>query len=161
MSDDILKVGIADLKVAKRETGIITYALGSCIGICLLDPLPKIAGMVHIMLPETNAGRIDNIAKYATTGIPALIKQMAAAGANPARMKAKIAGGAQMFKMTQGSAIGEIGKRNQQKVKEVLAAFNIPIIAEDCGANYARTLVFYRESGIAEVRSYDRGVKRI
>ncbi len=159
--NDLLKVGIADFKVARREPGIITYALGSCIGICLLDPVTKIAGMVHIMLPESSGERVDNPAKYAVTGIPLLVKSMTAAGANPIAFKAKIAGGAQMFQMKQASAIGDIGRRNIVKVREILAAMKIPVIAADVGENYARTLILHRESGVAEVKSYDRGIKTI
>lgn len=156
MNDDLLlKVGIADMKVAKREQGIVTFALGSCIGVCLYDPVTKVAGMVHIMLAEPGrTSGVDNVAKYATTGVPELINQMVRAGASKSRLVAKIAGGAKMFNMSANSSIGDIGRKNTDTVKRVLNEQGIRLLASDCGLDYARTLTLYRESGEARVRSY-------
>ena len=149
------------MKVAKTEQGLITYALGSCIGICLYDSAARIAGMVHIMLPQpSSTGKIDNIAKYATTGVPELIKKMTAAGASKVRLTAKIAGGAKMFAMNGGSsAIGEIGQRNAEMVRQILKQENIRLVGEDCGLDYARTMTFYRADGGAHIKSYGHGEK--
>jgi chemotaxis protein CheD len=161
MTDNLLKVGIGDMKVATKEDGIITYALGSCVGICLYDPVTKIAGMVHIMLPEPNISRVDNIAKYATTGIPELIRQMTLKGASKFRMTAKIAGGAEMFEVhDRNSSVGKIGHRNVEMVKRILQREKIRIIGEDCGLNYARTLTFTRMDGMAYINTYGHGEKK-
>lgn len=161
MNNELIKVGIADMKVAVTEQGLITYALGSCIGICLYDATAKIAGMVHIMLPQPASGRVDNPAKYASTGIPELIKQMTMKGASKLRLTAKIAGGAKMFAMNGvTSSIGEIGMRNAQMVKEILRKENIRLLGEDCGLDYARTMSFFRENGQAMIKSYGHGEKR-
>ncbi|MGN1350234.1 MAG: chemotaxis protein CheD [Anaerovoracaceae bacterium] len=157
----MLKVGIADLKVARTEEGLITYALGSCIGICLYDAGTRIAGMVHIMLPQPG-GKVDNRAKYATTGIPELIQQMVAAGASKTRLTAKIAGGAKMFAVNgTNTAIGEIGQRNAAMVRQVLKQNGIRILGEDCGLDYARTMSVFRADGSVHIKSYGRGEKTL
>jgi chemotaxis protein CheD len=104
--------------------------------------------------------RVDNIAKYATTGIPELIRQMTLKGASKMRMTAKIAGGAEMFAVQdKNSSIGKIGRRNVEMVKRILQHEHIRIIGEDCGLNYARTLTFMRMDGMAHINTYGHGEK--
>ena len=97
--NQVIKVGIADLNVAKNGDSLITYALGSCVGICLYDNVAKVAGLSHIMLPSSSGfspvGKTED--KFADTAIIRLVRLMEQSGARPARLKAKIAGGAQMF----------------------------------------------------------------
>lgn len=163
MSEELLKVGIADMKVASSEEGIITFALGSCIGVCLYDPSARIAGLVHIMLPEPGMRNgVDNVAKYATTGIPELLRQMTLAGADRYRIIAKIAGGAKMFNLLSNATnIGDIGQRNYEAVRKTLLAEQIRLVGSDCGLDYARTLILYRETGEARVRSYGHPEKKL
>ncbi len=154
----LIKVGISDLNVARAPDTLVTFALGSCIGICLYDNVTKVAGLSHIMLP-TSGGKADGQAyRYADTAIPILVQKMLAMGASKARMKAKIAGGAQMFgSATSNSAIGNIGKRNVDAVHQALARQGIQIIAEDTGKNYGRTVYFYADTGIMQVKAANRG----
>ena len=105
-------VGIADMKMVNGDAKVITYALGSCIGICLYDPKLKLAALVHIMLPlNMEAGR-KNPLKYADTGIRETLKAMQAKGAMKSRITAKCAGGAKMFEVAGKGALGNIGQRN-------------------------------------------------
>lgn len=154
----VVTVGIADLNVVKEPDVLATYALGSCVGICLYDAEKKIAGLAHIMLPLSReaAGNngIDNRRRYADTGITELIQSMSLMGASPARLTAKIAGGAQMFSTT--SSVFNIGERNVAAVKKILAAYKIRIIAEEIGENYGRTVFFHADTGIMEVRAATR-----
>ncbi len=149
-------VGIADMKQARASGTIITYALGSCIGICLYDPMIRLGAMVHIMLPEAPQNNIDNLFKYADTGIRETIRKMEAFGAMRSRMVAKIAGGAKMFDIPDTSMLGNIGERNAAAVKKVLIEERIRLLKEDTGANYARTLVFDVETGMAKIKVYGR-----
>ena len=110
MAENKITIGIADMKMAKGQDTLITYALGSCIGICLYDPLLKLGALIHIMLPLNMETGRKNTMKYADTGIRETIKMMEAKGASRARMTAKIAGGAKMFEVSAGS-IGNIGQR--------------------------------------------------
>lgn len=157
----MVNIGIADLNVVKSPEVLATYALGSCIGICLYDAELKIAGLAHIMLPwSKDAGAAaDNMRRYADTGITELIQKMVTMGAKKYRLTAKIAGGAQMF--SSNSAVFNIGERNIEAVKKVLATYNIPIVAEETGLNFGRTVFFYSEDGIMEVKAATRPTKRV
>ena len=130
------------MKMAQRDGTLITYALGSCIGICLYDPQIKLAALIHIMLPlNMEAGR-KNEMKYADTGIRETLKQMTAHGANKARITAKIAGGAKMFEVAGNGALGNIGQRNIESVRMTLRREGIRLLAENVGGSVARTLSF-------------------
>ncbi len=97
----MIKVGMADLNICKSPNAITTLGLGSCIGIALYDPVTKIGGLAHIMLPDSTQIRNNaNIAKFADTGITELVSRMVRAGASRTRLVAKIAGGAKMFEVT-------------------------------------------------------------
>lgn len=159
----IITIGIADLNVVKPPDSIITYALGSCIGICLYDKVNKIAGMAHIMLPlSTEAvGGIQNARKYADTGMLELIVLMEKAGAKKYNITAKIAGGAQMFALKETSTGMDIGLRNKVATKETLSKVGIKLIAEDCGLNFGRTVEFYAENGMLKIKTIAHGTKMI
>jgi len=152
----LLVVGISDQQIASSPDILVTYALGSCVGICLYDRLRRIGGLAHILLPEAfgDAGGI-NIYKFADRAIEELIRSMAKRGCVPLHMTAKIAGGANMF-ATQGKSIGD---RNIETVKKELQRLKVRIVAEDTGANYGRTAVFNPEDGSLTVKTVGKGNK--
>lgn len=157
-----VKVGMADLNICKSPDMITTLGLGSCIGIALYDPVTKIGGLAHIMLPDSTQMRNNtNIAKFADTGIEELVKRMIAAGANKNRLVAKIAGGAKMFEVSGLSAIGNVGERNAQASRNKLKQLGIPLKAEDTGLNYGRTVELYTETGEFRIKSVGKTVKSI
>lgn len=154
-------VGIADMKMVNGDAKVITYALGSCIGICLYDPKLKLAALVHIMLPlNMEAGR-KNPLKYADTGIRETLKAMQAKGAMKSRITAKCAGGAKMFEVAGKGALGNIGQRTIESVHTILKMEGIHLVAEDVGGGVARTLTFDAATGMATVQSYGKPVKTI
>lgn len=153
---EIIKVGMADLKTCVSPNGVTTLGLGSCVGIALRDPANKVGGLAHIMLPDSTAikNSQQNIAKFADTGIEELVRQMEQLGARRSRIVAKIAGGATMFSFQGGtSKVGQVGERNVEAVKAKLKELKIPILAQDTGANYGRTVIFYPESGEFHIRA--------
>ena len=155
-----ITIGFADMKMAKGEGMLITYALGSCIGICLYDPLIKLGAMVHIMLPlNMETGRKSPM-KYADTGLRETLRQMELQGASRARITAKIAGGACMFEI-KGGNLGNIGQRNIESVRMNLKKEGIRLLKEDVGGSVARTLLFDVSNGMGCVRSYGREEKII
>lgn len=157
-----IKVGMADLNVCKAPDMITTLGLGSCIGIALYDPVTKIGGLAHIMLPDSTQMRNNqNIAKFADTGIEELVKRMIAAGASKQRLVAKIAGGAKMFEVSGGSSIGNIGERNAEASKKKLKELGIPLKAEDTGLNYGRTVELYTETGEFRIKSVGKLIKSL
>jgi chemotaxis protein CheD len=160
----IIKVGMADLKVVLGKDEILkTTGLGSCVGVILFDPKNRVSGMAHVMLPASSIARdgVVNIAKYADTAIPDMIDRMISLGANKGRLIAKLAGGAQMFAFGGTSDTMRIGPRNVETCKEILSNLNIPIHAEDTGANYGRTIEFHCATGMLLIRSVQQGVKEI
>lgn len=153
---EIIKVGMADLKTCVSPDGVTTLGLGSCVGIALRDPVNKVGGLAHIMLPDSTAMKNSqqNVAKFADTGIEELVAQMEKLGARRSRIVAKIAGGATMFTFQgSGSTVGQVGDRNVEAVKVKLKELKIPILAQDTGANYGRTVIFYPESGDFHIRA--------
>ncbi len=159
---EIIKVGMADLKICKSPDGITTLGLGSCVGIAIRDPLTKVGGLAHIMLPDSTAIRDhSNIPKFADTGIDELVKQVVAAGAMRARLEAKIAGGAQMFGFQSGAAAVRVGERNVEAVRTKLFQLRIPILASDTGLNYGRTVIYYPETGDFVIRAVGKPEKVI
>ncbi|MGN0710762.1 MAG: chemotaxis protein CheD [Anaerovoracaceae bacterium] len=151
-------IGIAEMGAIKGTGQLITYALGSCIGICLYDKALKIAGMIHIMLPTAPEGGPGNsVCRYADTGIPALVSKMESMGSSKARMTAKIAGGAKMFNIPGDSVVGNIGERNIAEVKKILSGMGIKIVGEDVGLDYARTMSFTAEDGMVTIKAFAKG----
>lgn len=149
-----IKVGMADLNVCVSPDRITTLGLGSCVGIAIRDPVTKIGGLAHIMLPDSTTIRNNsNIPKFADTGIEELVKQVTRKGANRTRLVAKIAGGAQMFGFNSNSEMVRVGERNVQATKKKLAQMRIPILAEDTGKNFGRTVIFYPETGDFVIRA--------
>lgn len=159
---EVIKVGMADLNVCTAPDAITTLGLGSCVGIVLYDSSTKKAGMVHIMLPDsTKIRNNENAAKFADTGIDALIESLQKIGANRNRLTAKIAGGAQMFAFSNNNDMLRIGDRNVEASKIKLEKLGIRILAEDTGLNYGRTIVFYPETGELHVKSVGKPIKII
>ena len=159
---ELIKVGMADLKVGKNPDSLISYGLGSCVGIALYDAQTKVGGLAHIMLPDsTQARATDNTAKFADTAIPVLLEQILRLGAQKSRVTAKIAGGSQMFSFAQATDIMRIGDRNAEAVREVLKAHSIRILAEDVGGNYGRTVELLLESGVFVIKTVNKGDNRL
>lgn len=160
---EVIKVGMADLNICVSPDGITTLGLGSCVGIAVRDPVTKIGGLAHIMLPDSKTIRNNtNIPKFADTGIEELVRRIVAKGANRSRLVAKIAGGAQMFSFQGGNSEAvRVGERNVEASKKKLAELKIPILAEDTGKNYGRTVIFYPETGDFIIRAVGKPERTI
>ena len=160
----MIKVGLADLNVCKTPEALTTLGLGSCIGACIYDPVAKIAGLVHYMLPDsTRFKNNENIAKFGDTGIAETVKQMEKLGAKKSRMVAKIAGGAKMFAISSTSRLSglNVGDNNIESARLNFKELGIDIIAEDVGLNYGRTIEFYAEDGRLVIKSVGKEIKVI
>lgn len=160
--DNVIKVGMADLQSSRHPCVITTLGLGSCVGIALYDPIRRIAGLAHIMLPSSQQARNNsNTAKFADTAIAKLVDDMVRLGALKLQIVAKIAGGAQMFTFSDPSEIMRIGMRNVAATKEVLCSLGIPITAEDTGGTYGRTIEINSENGKLFIKTIGHGLKEI
>lgn len=151
---EVIKVGMAAYAVCSGDDAITTLGLGSCIGIAIRDPITGIGGLAHIMLPSSKEIRNnDNRPKFADTGIEDLVNEIVKMGGSRNRLVAKIAGGAQMFAFGGKSDLIRVGERNAIASRGKLSEMNIPLLAEDTGKTYGRTVVFYPKTGDFLIRS--------
>lgn len=159
MGNNEVKVGIADLNLVLDPGTIMTIGLGSCIGIALYDRILKVAGLSHIMLPDsTQFKNVSNPMKFADSAIPILIDKMQKQGCKKQNIVAKIAGGASMFNFSDKSIISDIGKRNSEAVTKVLKDIGIPIIAQDTGGDKGRTMIVEASTGKVTLKIVGKGI---
>jgi chemotaxis protein CheD len=152
----VVKVGIADMDIIKPPYTIRTSGLGSCVGVVIYDEKKEIAGLAHIMLPDSSlakSGQI-NVAKFADTAIKELVQVLVKEGARMPFLKAKLAGGAQMFQFG-------IGPRNVEAVRKELSDLRIRIVAEDVGGNSGITIEFNLNDCLLNIRTVTKGTKNI
>jgi len=155
-SSALVPVGLGQL-AASGERGAILSALGlgSCIGLSAYDPVARVAGLVHVMLPDSAiASHAGPPGKYADTAVPALVAALERLGAERARLVCKMAGGAQMF--ASGGGILNIGARNAIAVRAALTGAGLRLKAADTGGNAGRTLEIQVATGEVRVRSVGR-----
>ncbi|WP_017873351.1 hypothetical protein [Candidatus Caldatribacterium saccharofermentans] len=151
-----IAVGMAEYRVSNDPEDVLcVLGLGSCVGVCLYDPVRRIGGMVHVLLPEHLPGQ-SNPFKFADTAVPALLAEVEKAGASRRNIFAKISGGAKMF--SGADTLFDIGKRNAEAVKEALKVLGIPLKGEDVGGNRGRSIFFYLEDGRLEIKILGRDV---
>jgi len=162
MRSVMIVVGMADLNATKSPGILTTLGLGSCVGVALYDPVNKVAGLAHIMLPDsTQIQNNSNAAKFADTAIIRLLFQMQKLNARKELMKAKIAGGAQMFDFHTVNEALRIGDRNVEASLKFLGMQGIPVIARDTGLNYGRTVELYGEDGRFLIKTVGHGSRVI
>ncbi len=147
-------VGIGELRAsADPEAILVAYGLGSCVGVCLYDPVARVGGLAHVMLPSSlEAANNAATSRFADTAIPMLLARMAELGGDSRRTAGKIAGGASMLNGAAFSDGFNIGARNVEAVKSALSRLGVPILAADVGGSRGRTLSIHLGSGTVLVR---------
>jgi chemotaxis protein CheD len=147
-------IDISDAKVSSDPSDVlVTYSLGSCIGVCLYDPATHIGGMLHYQLPSSKMDEERARSKplmFADTGMTLLLDKVVSMGANKKRMHVRLAGGAAMATGPQGF---DIGKRNYLAIRKILWSNGMFINAEDVGGSAARSLYLDMADGTVTVRS--------
>jgi chemotaxis protein CheD len=160
MSD--LIVGIADIKVSNnKDDVVITYALGSCIGITVFDPVARVGGLLHYMLPDSTLDQSkarENPEMFADTGIPALFKSCYKLGAEKKRMVVKVAGGASILDDTN---FFRIGQKNIMAMRKIFWKNNVMVDKEDTGLNCNRTVRLEMSTGKVYIRSSGGEMKEL
>lgn len=147
-------IGIAEQHLAQAPDKLATLGLGSCVGLVLYDPVSRVGGMVHIMLPSAPANApVGNKSKYADTAVVELIRTVVMAGAMRARLVAKLAGGAHMFSTILNADMMNVGERNVEACIKALQAHTIRIAAADTGGTCGRSIEFCCQSGMLQVRT--------
>lgn len=141
-------VGIGDCKLASDSGDVlVTYALGSCIGVMVYDPIARVGGLLHYLLPDSRLDPEKSKNRpfvFADTGIPQLFQQAYALGARKERMKTSIVGGSQMC--TFGGVLN-IGSKNIRAAKQILSRAGVVIEKEVTGGNLARTVRLQMSDG--------------
>jgi chemotaxis protein CheD len=117
---------------------LVSLGLGSCIGLALLDRRTGVAGLAHVVLPDSGGATADNPMKFADKAVPELVDRVVARGGRRLRLEAALVGGASMF--ATSSAALEVGSRNEAAVREQLKSLGIPIIAAETGGKRGRTV---------------------
>ncbi len=152
-----IRVKVADYAVASEGT-ISTIGLGSCVAIVLYDAVARVGGLAHVLLPNEAMSRDrSNPAKFPTTAVPLLLSEMRELGAVADRVRAKIVGGASMFGNLLPATGINIGQRNLTAVRDVLAVAKVPIVAQDTGSDYGRSVYLFVHDGRVEVKSLRKG----
>ncbi len=145
----MIVVGIGEMKLARGKEELITYALGSCVGVTMYDPIVQVGGLLHVMLPEKPGGETDNVFRYADSGIEEMLRRLKDMGFVKERAVVKIAGGARMFGET-GNFM-DIGNRNVESVRRVLEREGLKITAQDIGGSKPRTVSMATSSGMVSI----------
>lgn len=148
------KVNMADFKVTMSPDKLVTFGLGSCVGIILYEPEIKIGGLAHAMLPYfSNQYRSEfESPKFADSSIKCMLNKMLKEGAKQNLIYSKVFGGANMFPTINRAEKDNIGQKNIEATKETLESFKIPIEAIDVGGHESRTLIFDVSNGQVHVR---------
>jgi chemotaxis protein CheD len=153
-------VSVADWAVDRGDAVLITLGLGSCVAVVLHDPEAGIGGLAHLLLPSPRLSQDRaNPAKFPETAVPFLVERMREAGAVSRRLRARLVGGASMFASLASPAVASVGERNVSAAREALERTGIPVVAEDTGGDYGRSVYAFLETGRVEVRSYAHGVR--
>ena len=152
-------VRVADLQVATAGEVLLTIGLGSCVAIVLHDPVARVGGMAHVLLPSPALARSDgNPAKFPQTAVPRLVELMSQCGGVPRRLTARLAGGASMFASLAAPGTIQMGDRNVVACRQALSQHGIPLTGEAVGGDYGRTVRLTVTDGRLEVSSVAHGV---
>lgn len=153
-------VSVADWAVDRGDAVLVTLGLGSCVAVVLYDPESTVGGLAHLLLPSPSLSQDrDKPAKFPETAVPWLVDRMREAGAVQRRLRARMVGGASMFTTASSASVASVGERNIQATRQALERAGIPLVAEDTGRDYGRSVYAFLDSGRVEVRSYAHGVR--
>lgn len=154
-----LVVGVSDMKVSNDpESVLITYSLGSCIGIAVYDPVAGVGGLLHFMLPDSTldpSKALKNPNMFADSGIPNLFKSAYKLGAKKQRMRVIVVGGSQVLDQ---KGFFNIGKRNYMAVRKMFWKNSVMIDYENVGGNVNRTVKLVLRDGTASLKISGQGV---
>ncbi len=144
MSETMVRMGELAASKAGEDT-LVSLGLGSCIGLALVDRRMRVAGLAHVVLPDSDGHKGQNEMKFADKAVPELVDRVVALGGRLVRLEAVLVGGASMFAV--GSGTLEVGQRNEAAVREQLESHRIPVIAAQTGGDRGRTIRVHVASG--------------
>ncbi len=152
--DGKIAVGVGDIVLCDDPAAtVVTYALGSCIGVTIYDPVAHVGGLLHFMLPESKVNpekAEQSPAMFADTGVPLLFKGAYELGARKGRLIVVAAGGAEVL-ADEGHF--KVGSRNRTMLRKLFWKNNILLSADDTGGSISRTMILKMSDGEVTVRS--------
>ena len=153
MTDNMLSVGLGEIKVSRDPLDVlIAFGLGSCLGIGMFDPIARVSGLLHAVLPESKNGMDGSTAKYVDSGIRLLLKQVSDLGANQKRIIIRMAGGANMLTAPGLSNTFDIGTRNINSAHNTFTSMGLRLLKEEVGGEVGRTVRLYVADGRMTIR---------
>ncbi len=163
ISDQIISVGLGEVKVTTDSSMYLAcFGLGSCICLCAYDPVAKVAGMAHIVLPESKStGKDMTATKYADIAIPVLFEEMIKSGSVKSNLVIKLAGGAQMIQAPGFASILDMGTRNLETTRKILKNEGLRIAAEDIGGSQGRSVWLSVITGEVAIRTAGKEHKKL
>lgn len=151
--NEVIRVGMADYKICRPPQKISTLGLGSCLGVVLYDRTTHICGMAHVMLPDSRKiSKNHNRLKFVDTCLQDMYEELLKHDVKSQNLIAKVAGGSKMFCYETENEFFNIGMQNVAAVHKKLASWSVPILAEDVGNTYGRTILFDPETGELQIR---------
>ncbi|HET7426290.1 MAG TPA: chemotaxis protein CheD [Gemmatimonadales bacterium] len=155
-------VKVADLRAGAGQDILMTIGLGSCVAIMLHDPVARVGGLAHVLLPSPALSRKDgNLAKFPQTAVPRLLELMATAGASTRRMTGRLVGGASMFSGLGTPGTIQMGERNVVASRQALHQAGIAIVGEATGGDFGRTVRLWVADGRVEISSVSHGTQTL
>lgn len=155
-------VRVADWAAEAGEARIITLGLGSCVAIVLHDAAVGAGAMAHVLLPSPTLARDrSNPAKFPETAVPLLIERLVALGAVRERLRARLVGGAAMFASVASPSVAQMGERNVLAARDACKRARVPVVGEDTGNDYGRSVYLHLPAGTLEVRSVTHGIREL
>jgi chemotaxis protein CheD len=153
-----VEVRMGCLSVSNEQNAVLTTFVGSCVAVSIYEPMAKIGGLAHVMLPDSGGKNLATVgaeAKYADHAIEILWEKMIKLGAKKEHLSAKLVGGARTFSDENGAAnnsLFNIGDRNCTRIRSLLSSYKIPIVAEDVGSTQGRWVKLYINNGSLTVK---------
>lgn len=152
--NDVIRVGMADYKLCHSPQKISTIGLGSCLGVVIYDPSTEICGLAHVMLPSSKKiSNNSNRMKFVDTCLQDMYDALLQALVDPKKLMAKVAGGAKMFCYNSTNEFLNVGAQNYVATVKKLAELRIPVMAEDVGETYSRTIEFDPVTGMLTIKA--------
>lgn len=163
MEQKIFEVQMADLQVVSTSPGVlITRGLGSCLGITFYDPVTKLGGMAHAMLPDIEKARSrSNKYRFVNSCINELLQEFEKRGCPRNRVVVKLFGGAHMFSFINADSVLNVGQKNIEMALALLKELGLKIAGQEVGGNFGRTIEFNLESGKVLVKTISWGEKEV
>jgi len=151
----VLRVKTADIKTARSPWILETLAVGSCVAISLYDPVEKMGGLCHSLLPEPNADDEPPSPKFTTEAVDIMMEDLKRDGASSKRLEAKIIGGANLFEALGEGTEMSMGRRNVEAARTALEKLGVRVVGEDVGGALGRSMALYTDTGKVRIRSAD------